>query len=263
VSVAGCLGAVGLGGPDTLRVATWSGNTVDGVREHFAVPYEEENDVTVEVVGEWDQLLAKVRSAPEDDPPYDMMISYGPLLLRGDNDDLFMEIDRDNIPNTENIYPYVRDEYRTQYNKYGIETGGGVLTIVYDEERLAFDPSGWRDFLRDDFSKGSLEAGFWTDTVNIAAIMMQEMPGSEELYHEEHHDELLDLIRTLYVEHLRDRVLGGPPERHLRHGEPGHGCRLEPARRQRLLEHVHARRQRGLREPLRPRPRDGREGRTD
>lgn len=202
VSVAGCLGAVGLGGPDTLRVATWSGNTVDGVREHFAVPYEEENDVTVEVVGEWDQLLAKVRSAPEDDPPYDMMISYGPLLLRGDNDDLFMEIDRDNIPNTENIYPYVRDEYRTQYNKYGIETGGGVLTIVYDEERLAFDPSGWRDFLRDDFSKGSLEAGFWTDTVNIAAIMMQEMPGSEELYHEEHHDELLDLIRTLDEEHV-------------------------------------------------------------
>jgi spermidine/putrescine transport system substrate-binding protein len=72
-AVAGCIGGGGGGGP--LTVSTWSGTNEGIFRETIKPMYEERTGNDLEVVGNWTNILGKLRQSPEDDPPFDLTIA--------------------------------------------------------------------------------------------------------------------------------------------------------------------------------------------
>ncbi|RQG89656.1 ABC transporter substrate-binding protein [Natrarchaeobius chitinivorans] len=204
-AVAGCLGS----DAQTIRVAAWSGTYAENFEEGVVDPFREETDHEVEVIPEWAEMLSRVRSAPEDNPPFDLMSAHGDFLLRGAADDLFAEVDLDNIPNLDTVYPHLRNEFRTEYLEYGVPTDGASYAIVYDESNVDFTPTDWTDFLRDEVDSGALEAGFWTDTISTVAVMTGEAEGANELYDEQYHDALIGVLEELDENHIEAWTAGG------------------------------------------------------
>jgi spermidine/putrescine transport system substrate-binding protein len=83
---------------ETLRVTVWSGNYADRFEESVKPMFEEESGATLQINRGWEEILAQIQSAPEDNPPYDVTITEGQLYYLGRQDDLFEPLRKENIP---------------------------------------------------------------------------------------------------------------------------------------------------------------------
>jgi spermidine/putrescine-binding protein len=139
------------------------------------------------------------------------MNCHGEYLFQAEADGLMAEIDRDNISNLENTHSIFREDggFRTAYLDYGVPADGAPQGIMYKPEDLDFTPSSLRDFLRDDFTKGGLEGGFWTDAMGAVAIMVQEQPGVRELWNEGNFQPVYDTLRELDENHISRWLTSG------------------------------------------------------
>lgn len=190
--VAGCLGDDD--SPDEpLRVTAWSGPFEDRFREAFADPYEEEYGTEVEVIPEWSEILANIRAAPEDDPPYDLTIVDGWFYWEGRQDDLFLEVDYDEIPNWDEVYSYIKG---IRDHTYGVPIEGDSTSIAYLEDEHD-EPETWQDF--NEMDNLAMEGGFPIYPLQVGAILADELPGDGELYDPQYHDDVIDSLSALNV----------------------------------------------------------------
>lgn len=194
---------------ETIRVAPWSGPYADYFEETVAASFEEETGATVEVTPQWSEVVAKVRAAPPDRPPYDVMAASDYELFNAVGDDLLLEIDVGNLSNLDELYPFMQEGWRDEYRAYGPPVDGTPHTIVYDTTAVDFEPTAWDDLMRDEVTDAALDGAFWTEPAGTAAIIADAMPGLQELAHEEHHEAVYETIRTLRDEHLATFTGGG------------------------------------------------------
>ena len=113
----------------TLRVSVWSGNYANFFEDTVKQLYEEETGNTLEVIPGWNEIISKIKAAPENNPPYDVSVTDGYFYHQGMADDLFMEIDYDNVPNIDNVYPCLTDFWTTDC---GIPTDRSPISIIYN-----------------------------------------------------------------------------------------------------------------------------------
>jgi spermidine/putrescine transport system substrate-binding protein len=158
--------------------------------------YEEETGNTMEVIPGWNEILSKIKAAPEDNPPYDLTVTDGYFYYAGRQDDLFEPVDYDNVPNIDNVYPYLK-EFRP--TKYGAPTDGSPMSIIYDKTRVDDAPSNWGEFGEHDADKG-MEGGFYVYPIHCAAIAAQQEEGAQELYSEDTIDVVYDTLRDFDVD---------------------------------------------------------------
>lgn len=190
--IAGCLGGDG-GSDEPLRVTAWSGPFEERFREGFAESYEEEYGTEVEVIPEWSEVLSNIRAAPEDDPPYDVTIVDGWFYWEGRQDDLFLEVDYDEITNWNEVYEYIQ-EFRD--HTYGVPIEGQSTSIVYIEDEYE-EPETWADFA--DMDGLAMEGGFPIYPLQVGAVLAGELPGDGELYESQYHDDVIDSLAALDV----------------------------------------------------------------
>ena len=194
---AGCLTGDegGEGGDDTLRVAVWSGPYTDRFREIAADPFEEETGMTVEVLPRWSEIISQIRAAPADDPPYDVTITDGYFYHQGRADELLLPVRYDNVPNIDEVFPYLR-EFRT--NEYGVPVDGDAISLAYLTDAISdSDFEEWSDLTG--IPNLTMEGGFYVYPLQVGAIMADEYEGDGELYDEETHDVVFDKLRELDV----------------------------------------------------------------
>lgn len=177
----------GGGSSTTIRVSVWSGDYAEFFRNSIKKMYEEETGNTMEVIPGWNEILSKIRSAPEDNPPYDLTVTDGFFYHAGRQDDLFEPVNYDNVPNIENVYDYLRDFRPTEH---GAPTDGSPMSIVYDKTRVEDPPSNWAEFGEHQANKG-MEGGFYVYPIHCAAIAADQAEGAQELYNE-------DMIDTVF-----------------------------------------------------------------
>ena len=183
---------------ETLRVIVWSGNYADNFEETIKPMFEEATGATLRVKRGWSEILAKIKSAPEDDPPYDVAITEGQFYYLGRQQDLFLPIRTENVPNLENVMSFYRD-FRT--TEFGVPVDGAPCTIIYRDD-AEVDPTSWDDFatLQENSGNGvGIDSGFWVFPMHAAAIGMDEKERAEEVYDESTHDELIDYLDSWQI----------------------------------------------------------------
>lgn len=196
VAMAGCSSILGGGGdgssPDnessageydgeTLRVMIWSGNYADRFEETIKPMYEEKTGANLQISRGWSDILAKIRSSPEDSPPFDVTITEGYFYYLGMAQDLFQPIRTENVPNLENVIDYYKEFRPTEY---AVPVDGAPTTLIYRDD-ADFTPDSWSDFASETVSNSNgvgIDAGFWWFPQHDAAIAMDDMELAEEVY---------------------------------------------------------------------------------
>lgn len=180
----------------TIRVSVWSGDYADFFRSSIKELYEKETGNVMEVIPGWNEILSKIRSAPEDNPPYDVTVADGFFYHAGRQDDLFEPLNYDNIPNIENVYDSLRKFRPTEH---GVPADGSPMSIMYDKTRVEDPPSNWAEFGSHSANKG-MEGGFYVYPIHCAAIASQEQEGTQELYSEDTIDTVFQTLGDFNVD---------------------------------------------------------------
>lgn len=121
-----------------LNVFTWAGYVSDDIREGF----EKEFGVTVlvDTFASNEDLLTKLMAGATGYDiimPSDYMVS---ILIK---QNLLAELNRDNIPNFQNISPLFLGKYFDSENQYSIPYTFGTAGIAYDSAVISPAPESW------------------------------------------------------------------------------------------------------------------------
>lgn len=172
------------GGSKTLTVADWSGQYHTYFKKSIKPMYEKETGVTVKLVPGWSGIISKIKSAPKDDPPYDIAVTEGQMYNQARAEDLFLPLRKENIPNLNQVYPYLTNFRSTEY---AIPFDGAPVSVMYNNKEIDYDIKTWQTLINED-THITLDGGFYAYTLHIAAIVANGMDNVEEIYHEKYHD---------------------------------------------------------------------------
>jgi spermidine/putrescine transport system substrate-binding protein len=196
-ALAGCSGVFGgTDGPPTLRATVWSGNYVERFEKAIRPIFESRFDAELELVSGWNSLLAKIKSAPPDDPPFDVTVACEPIYYNGRTQGLFEELRYDeNIPNIDNVLQHYKD---IRPHSHGAPVEGAPLSILYNTD-LEEPVENWSDFTSPTVKGSSgvgVDSGFWIYPLLAAGIGTDAVPGARELYRKQYHNELLNTLQA-------------------------------------------------------------------
>ncbi|WP_254522195.1 extracellular solute-binding protein [Natrinema caseinilyticum] len=181
-----------------LRVATWSGPYTDRFRNKIKKPYEEETGNKIQCIPGYSEILSKIQSAPEDNPPYDLAVADDYFYFQGTQSGLFAEVDHDNIPNYDDVFPVLK-EIRSDGHKYGVPVEGNPNAIAYSDD-LESPPTKFAHFAESNRNlKISLSDGFYIYPLQTGAIVADDVEGTGELYDEQYHDAPFNAIGEMNV----------------------------------------------------------------
>ena len=143
VSMVGC-GSQDSGSGDEVRelvVSTWGFNE-DVLRKNVYEPFEKEHNVKIVLdVGNNGDRLNKIRTMGEN-AGIDIIFLAESFAIQGIEEGIFEEINRENIPNLENIYELARAPHGENYGPaYTLNRTG----IIYNEAEVDFEINSWED----------------------------------------------------------------------------------------------------------------------
>lgn len=195
-ALAGCSGVMGSNQTDVLRIMYWSGNLGDRFERAIRPIFESRFDAKLRISRGWNEILAKIKAAPKDDPPFDATVTAEPLYYNGRKANLFEKIRYEtNVPNIEEVIPYYKE---IRPIEYGAPTAGAPLTILYRTD-LPKPVNKWTDFDNEFVTNSAgvgIDSGFWIFPLLAAGVGTKAAPGAQELYQEDLHDELLGTLKS-------------------------------------------------------------------
>ena len=175
----------------TLRFSTWSGTNATVFEEEIKPLYEERTGGTLEVVPGWSEILSKIRAAPADSPPYDLTVTGDKEHYFGVQEDLWQQIDYDNLDNADVIKSeLMRDE------PVSVPLAYGVMCYAYDKETIGFEPESWDD-LTTKATDVALPGAFFSNSLQMASLVSDDMPFDQELYDPEGHDAIFETLQSI------------------------------------------------------------------
>ncbi len=194
LAVAGCAGGGG-GGP--LTVSTWSGTNQAVFEETIKPMYEEETGNSLRVVGNWSNILGKIRQSPSDDPPFDLTVGSTRDHYLGNQDGLWEPIRYENVPNAETVKPALEENI---VSDDGVPVAYGIMGYAYDEDAVDFQPEAWSDLVtRKEAENLALPGSYFLNAVLMGAIVADEAPMAEELYDERQRDAIFETLGEMPV----------------------------------------------------------------
>ena len=198
VALSGCLDALGVGsgGANTLRVSAWSGTNETVFREVIKPLYEDETGNTLEVTGNWQGILSKIRQSPDNDPPFDVTVGVGRTNYLGQQEDLWEPVEYDRLSNAGGIKPRLRE---FQMADVGVPVAYGVHAYVYNEDSASWTPESWSDVQSSEAENLALPSDFWLKLFMMAALLQDDEPMADEVYDRQFMDSLLNTIESLPV----------------------------------------------------------------
>jgi len=166
---------------ESLIVVSWSGNHERSFRESVIGPFNEQFGTKVETTGGWDQMVAQIKAAPANSPPFDLTIADEYTSAAGVAENLFLEADRSKIPGFDAILPWF-DELRGDARKFGVPFGGGSLWMAAAKSS-GINADSWKGFWDPAVSgKTTLDAASFYWDLCIPALLSKQKPGIDELF---------------------------------------------------------------------------------
>lgn len=193
LAVAGCVG----GGSTPLTVSTWSGANLEVFQETIKPMYEEATGNSLEVVGNWTNILGKIRQSPSDDPPFDLTVGSSRDHYLGTQEELWEPIRYENVPNADTIKPAVQGNLDSEL---GVPAAYGIMGYAYNADAVEFGLDSWRDLAGEDDVDFGLPGSYFFNAVLMGAIAADEAPMDGELYDENQRDAIFETLRQMPVE---------------------------------------------------------------
>ena len=164
----------------TVIGTCWSSEFCEKLQPAIA-ELEKRTGGKVDIIPAWGGFYAKIKAAPENQPPWNVLMS-DPMeysVLRDAN--FLLPIREENVPNIKNIFPSVRQ--MKYMDGYGVIVGGEPTIPMYNPHYITFKPTSWKDFLRPEL-KGKIAIGkdYWVENLYQAAYMLDEEEGAKEIY---------------------------------------------------------------------------------
>lgn len=176
-TVAGCLSGCGErpSGPgpfagQELRVFCYAGGHEATMREVFVPAFEAATGAQVTLSPGWWDGIAKLKLAPPDDPPFDLIISDATQGFPAAREGLFAQLDLEKIPNYKKLVPAALDHWVFK-DRYGITYPDSVMTLAFHRKHVAKPPERWADLLRPDLAgKIGLYTAYYMSLYTFACI---------------------------------------------------------------------------------------------
>ncbi len=121
-----------------LNVFTWSGYVSDEIRSGFEKEFGVK--VIVDTYGGNEALLAKLSAGATG---YDIIMPSDYMVSIMIKKNMLAELNRDNIPNFQNIGPSFLGKYFDAKNRYSVPYTFGTAGIAYDSSVITPDPDSW------------------------------------------------------------------------------------------------------------------------
>ncbi len=158
---------------ETLVISTWGYNE-DLLWKNLYTPFEEKYDVNIELeVGNNSARLNKVRM--RGGSVVDVIYLAESFAIEAINNGLVAELDREKIPNIENLYEVARKPHG---EKYGPAYTLVNLGIVYDKNAVEKPIESWYDLWRDDLEGMISIPDFNTTSGPVMLIMSARKAGT-------------------------------------------------------------------------------------
>lgn len=126
------------GGKEQLNVFTWSGYVSEDIRKGFETEYGV--NVIVDTYANNEDLLAKLQAGATG---YDIIMPSDYMVSIMIKENLLAELNRDNIPNLQNISPLFLNKYFDANNTYSVPYTFGTAGIAYDSSVVSPAPDSW------------------------------------------------------------------------------------------------------------------------
>lgn len=121
------------------------------MREVFVPAFEKATGADVTLYPGWWDGIPKLKAAPADQPPFDLMITDATQGFPAAREGLFATIDLDNVPNHRQIAPAALDHWVFR-DGHGVPYPDAVMTLAYQRKQVGEPPTRWRDLLRPDLA---------------------------------------------------------------------------------------------------------------
>jgi spermidine/putrescine-binding protein len=189
--------------PHTLRVFVYAGNHERVVPKVFVPAFEAKAGARVALDAGWWDAIARLKAAPKDNPPFDLMITDAKQGYPAAREGLFGKLNLDNIPSCRNLAPAALDNWIYQQG-YGVTYPDSAMTLAYRPDSVGFTPSRWDDLVRDDVNhKIALYDSFYMSLYTFAA-MKAAREGTSGTAHEAVERDLDGVMA--FAKENRDRV---------------------------------------------------------
>jgi spermidine/putrescine-binding protein len=153
-----------------LRVFVYAGGHEKTMREVFVSHFEEETGATVSLYPGWWDGVPKLKAAPPNDPPFDLMVTDATQGYPAAREGLFAKIDLANVPNHQRLAPSALDNWVFK-DGHGITYPDSVMTLAYNKKRAGEAPVRWADLLRPDLAgKIGLYSSFYMSLYTFACV---------------------------------------------------------------------------------------------
>ncbi len=200
IAVAGCGGKKA----KELRVFCYAGNHEGALRAAFVPAFEAATRATVSLHSGWWDGIPKLKTAPANDPPFDLMIADATQGYPAAKDGLFAEIQFANVPNVASLVPAALEPW-VYRDKLGLPYPDAVMTLAY--HKSAGEPlSRWADLLRPDLDgKLGLYKSFYMSLYTFAAILA-DANGKPGTAHDLIRDKIDDVFRFAVEQRKRVKL---------------------------------------------------------
>lgn len=186
-----------------LRVFVYAGGHEKMMREVFVGPFEQETGVKVTLYPGWWDGVPKLKAAPEQDPPFDLMVTDATQGYPAAREGLFAQFNPANIPNLRRLAPAALENWVFQ-DRYGVTYPDSVMTLGYNKNHVTRPPTSWADLLRPELAgKVGLYNAFYMSLFTFAC-MMADQTGKAGTAHELIRKDLSAVMR--FAREHRERV---------------------------------------------------------
>jgi len=170
----GCQGERSRSGPfagQQLRIFVYAGGHEQTMREVFVPSFEAATGATVSLFPGWWDGIPKLKTAPPQDPPFDLMITDATQGYPAAKDGMFARIDFKNVPNHQKLAPESLNNWLFR-DGLGLPYPDSVMTLAYDKRQVTSAPSGWSALLQPELDgKLALYSSFYMSLYTFAAVM--------------------------------------------------------------------------------------------
>ena len=154
-----------------LRVFVYAGSHEATIRDVFVTRFEARGDVTVTLFSGWWDAIAKLKTAPANSPPFDLMITDATQGFPAAREGLFAKIDFTRIPSHRAMIPAALDTW-VYRDGFGLPYPDSVMTFAYHRKLVAAPPTGWSDLFGAELAgKIGLYNSFYLSLYTFAAAL--------------------------------------------------------------------------------------------
>ncbi len=160
----------------TLTIFVYSGPTENAFRQYFTPNFEKATGAKVVLSPGWWDSVGKLKSAPDDQTPFDLVQTDPTQGYPAIRDNLFQKLDLSKIPNAKNFAPAVLDTF-VYKEGWGLPNVGPAMTLAWNKELLPDGLKKWSDLFSEGMKgKIMMYNSYYFSLYNFAVIKV-EMDG--------------------------------------------------------------------------------------